>query len=121
MKSITEFASFTLSKGLKSRETLLAEGKTPEEVQAALGTSFKFEGEKLTYFLKALDVAKDNAANLKRIIILGLNEGEALPAKAVSIDNVHLLPEFLVTSPTSFEQSEKKIKNGKRGGRKPKN
>ena len=121
MKSITEFASFTLTKGLKYKEALLAEGKSPEEIQTALGASFKYEGEKLSCFLKALDVAKDNANNLKRILVVGVNEGEALPAKVVSIDNVHFLPEFVVSAPSSFEKSEKNFKSAKRGGRKPKN
>jgi hypothetical protein len=63
MKSVTEFANFTLNKGLQAKATLLAEGKSPEEVQTSLGETFKFEGDKLKYFVNALEVAGQNAEN----------------------------------------------------------
>lgn len=96
MKSVTEFPSFTLTKGLAQKATLT--GKTPEEIQASLGESFKFEGEKLTHFVNALEVAGANSANLKRVVVMSLNEGEKAPAKAVQVEAFHYVPEFIVTA-----------------------
>jgi hypothetical protein len=96
MKAVTEFASFTLTQGLKTQAALAAEGKTPEEIQAGLGTAYKFEGEKLTHFINALDVASKNADNLKRVVVMSLNEGENAPAKAVQVEAHYYVPESLV-------------------------
>ena len=69
MKSVTEFANVTLNKGLSTKAAMTAEGKSPEEIQEGLGTTFKYEGDKLKYFMNALDVAGQNQTNLKRVFI----------------------------------------------------
>ncbi|MDZ4083363.1 MAG: hypothetical protein U1E10_10530 [Bdellovibrionales bacterium] len=112
MKAVTEFASFTLNAALKVRATLAAEGKSPEEIQASLGTTYKLEGEKLGYFLTALDVAEANAQDLKRVMVVRLNEGETAPAKAVQTEDIAVFPEALV----KFVPPKAKD-DGKRGGR----
>lgn len=112
MKAVTEFASFTLNKGLKTQSALAAEGKSPEEIQTSLGETFKLEGDKLGYFVKALEVAGQNAENLKRILIVRLNEGEAAPAKAVQAEEIYYVPEFLNLTPAKPVQ-----KDAGRGGR----
>ena len=98
MKSITEFASFTLSQGLKAKAALTAEGKSAEEVQAGLGTTFKYEGDKLKYFVNALEVAVQAGENLKRVLVVSLAEGEAAPGKAVQLEEMHYVPEMLNTA-----------------------
>lgn len=112
MKAVTEFASFTLNAALKAKAALAAEGKSPEEIQAALGTTYKYEGEKLGYFLTALDVAAANADNLKRVLVVRLSEGEKPPAKSTQTEDIAIYPEALVQN-----RVEKPKDDGKRGGR----
>lgn len=115
MRLVTEFASFTLVKGISTRAALLAEGKSPEEVEAGLGEAFKLEGDKLKHFVNSLDVAAANADKLKRVVVLSLNEGENAPAKATKIDDVYYGPEFLVAARPAAEKTD--AKGGGRGGR----
>lgn len=113
MRAVTEFASFTLTKAIAAKAALTAEGKTAEEIQASLGTSFKLEGEKLTCFVQALDIAAQNPTNLKRVMVVKLNEGEAAPAKATEVEGFHYIAEQIVTAAPKKEVS----KDGKFGGR----
>jgi hypothetical protein len=112
MKAVTEFASFTLNAALKAKAALAAEGKSPEEIQAALGTTYKYEGEKLTYFLTALEVAAANADGLKRVLVVRLAEGEKAPAKATQTEDIAIYPEALVQA-----RPDKPKDDGKRGGK----
>lgn len=112
MKHITEFPSFILSKAVTAKTSLSGEGKTPEEIQANLGETFKFEGDKLKHFVAALDVAAQNTSNLRRILVVSLNEGENVPVKAVKVEEHYYVPEFLVLSAPVKESSE-----GRRGGK----
>lgn len=97
MKSVTEFAIFTLNKGLAAKAALAAEGKSAEEIQTSLGETFKLEGDKLKYFVNALEVAGQNQQNLKRVFVISLAEGETVPAKATQVEELHYVPEFLNT------------------------
>lgn len=114
MKHVTEFPSFILSKAVTTKTSLSGEGKTPEEIQTNLGETFKFEGDKLKHFVASLDVAAQNANNLRRILVVSLNEGENVPAKAVKVEEHYYIPEFLVLSAPVKEASEK---GGRRGGK----
>jgi len=95
MKSVTEFPSHILVRGIEAKTALAAEGKTPEEIQASLGVTFKYEGDKLKHFLNALDVAAQNAG-LSRLVVMSLAEGEKAPAKALKVEEVYYVPEFRV-------------------------
>lgn len=119
MKSVTEFNSFSLAQGNKTKATLAAEGKTPEEIQVTLGTTFKMEGDKLKHFTNALEVASQNAEGLKRVLVVTLAEGEAAPAKATQVEEVHYVPEFIIDpkkNPAPAD-SHKGGKGGRRGGK----
>lgn len=96
MKSVTEFPSWTLSKGLQAKTALVTEGKTAEEIQTSLGETFKYEGDKLKHFVNALDVAGQNTDKLRRVLVVSYTEGEAVPPKATKVDEHHYVPEFLV-------------------------
>lgn len=96
MKSVSEFQIFTLNQGIKSKAVLTAESKTPEEIESSLGASFKLEGDKIKYFINAIDVAEKNLQNLKRVRILSLNEDEKAPHKAVKVEELYYVPEFYV-------------------------
>ena len=112
MKSVTEFQSFTLNQGLKTKATLAAEGKSAEEIQAGLGEAFKYEGDKLKHFVSALEVAEKNAEGLKRVLVVTLAEGEQAPQKAIQVEAHHYIPEFLVTVKPAGDTHK-----GKGGGR----
>ncbi|MDG0815525.1 hypothetical protein [Bdellovibrio svalbardensis] len=115
MKSVTEFPTFTLNKGLAAKAALTTEGKNAEEISASLGETFKFEGDKLKHFVNALEVAGQNKDALKRVVVMSLNEGEKAPAKAVQVEEFHYVPEFLITAkPVVAEKADGK---GGRGGK----
>jgi uncharacterized membrane protein YgcG len=115
MKSVTEFPSFKLVQALKTKAALTAEGKTPEEIQASLGEAYKLEGDKLKYFINALDVAGQNTEKLNRVVVMTLNEGETAPHKATKVDEMHYVPEFF----TAQKPPEQRSAGGPggRGGR----
>jgi len=118
MKSVTEFAVFTLNQGLKTRADLTAAGKNPEEILAGLGESFKFEGDKLKHFAQALDVAGQNVTNLKRVIVVTLAEGEQTPPKSTKVEETCYIPDFYLDPKAAPKfDARSKGKGGGRGGR----
>ena len=115
MKAVTEFPSFVLAKAIPTKAAMTAEGKTPEEIQASIGETFKLEGDKLKHFVAALDVAAQNPTNLRRVLVVSLAEGEAAPAKAVQVEENYYVPEFMVMSaPKPAAAADGK--GGRRGG-----
>jgi len=118
MRSVTEFASHTLAKGLADRTALAAAGKTPEEIQTELGTAFKYEGDKLKHFIAALDVAAANQDGLSRVLVGALNEGESAPAKAATVDGHCYVPEFKsAPRPVNLQKRDPKADSGRKGGK----
>ncbi len=118
MKSVTEFWNINLVKGLKAKEALLAEGKTPEEIQASLGETFKLEGDKLKHFTNALEVASQNPEKLHRVLVVTFSEGESVPSNAIQVDDHHYVPAF-IKEPAAATASKDDAKPGRRGGRSP--
>jgi hypothetical protein len=118
MKAVTEFPAFTLNKAIQTKAALLAEGKSPEEIQESLAQNFKLEGEKLGFFMQSIEVATTNSQNLKRVMVLRLNDGEAAPAKAVQVEQICYVPEFLIqASAAAAATAPTKGGKGGRGGR----
>lgn len=113
MKAVTEFSSILLNKAMTTKNSLTAEGKTPEEVQTSLGETYKLEGDKLKYFVTALDVAAQNSKDLKRVMVVSLNEGESVPAKGTKIEEMCYIPEFIMMAPPAPKAD---AKGGGRGG-----
>lgn len=121
MKAVTEFSVFTLNSAIQTKAALTAEGKSPEEIQESLGKSLKIEGEKLGYLIQSLEVASTNAQNLKRVVIVKLNEGEKAPLKAVQVEELHFIPEFFAaagSAPKPAAQGKGGRQGGNRGGNK---
>ncbi len=116
MKSVTEFPNFTLNKALQAKAALTADSKSPDEIQQSLGETFKLEGDKLKHFICALDVAGQNTENLKRVVVISLNEGENAPHKATKVDDFHYVPEFYVAAKPNTAQSGAKGGRPRRGG-----
>jgi hypothetical protein len=121
MKSVTEFWNVHLQKGLKTKTELAAAGKTPEEIQAGIGESHKYEGDKLKHFMNAMEVASQNTEGLSRVLVVSLGEGENAPPKAVKIEETHYIPEFTTAPrPVNTQKAEKGGGRGKGGGGKGK-
>ena len=117
MKSVTEFQSHLLTRGVEAKTALLAEGKTPEEIQASIAESFKFEGDRLKHFLNSLDVAAKNTG-LSRLVVVSLGEGETAPSKAVKVEEHYYLPEFRILSqPAPTGRDARGGRGGRQGGR----
>ena len=116
MKLVTEFQVFTLNKALSAKAALATSGKTPEEIEASLAETFKLEGDKLKFFVNALNVAGENATDLKRVFVATFAEGEKIPAKAVQVEEHHYIPEF-ITVAKAAAPATKDGKGGGRGGR----
>ncbi len=79
MKTITEFLGATLKNALKTKQELVAAGKTAEELPAAMGESLKLEGDKLTVLLSTLEIVEKKTNDLKRVVVCTLAEGEVAP------------------------------------------
>jgi hypothetical protein len=117
MRAVTEFPAHVLIKGLNAKAALLAEGKTPEETQESLGLTFKFEGDKLKYFMNALTCAEANKDGLCHLRVLKFGEGETVPPKAMLIDELHYVPEFPKAPNTKIATKHDKKDKGPKKGR----
>lgn len=116
MKSITEFAQPVLQKVLAAKTALASEGKTPEEIAAALGETFKIEGDKLKYIQAAADLVVGKPS-FRRVIVTSFAEGETAPAKYQKIDDIHYLVETLeISKPAPVVANGKGGRGGPRGG-----
>lgn len=117
MKSVTEFWSFALLPGMETKKALVAEGKTPEEILAAIGEKHKLEGDKLKHFVNAIDVAAANLDKLSRVLVVTLSEGENPPPKATKIEEHHYIPDFKV-DPKPVQTKKPDERGGpKKGGK----
>lgn len=117
MKSVTEFEKFKITQGLAAKTALAGEGKSPEEISAGIGEKFKLEGDKLKFFVNALEVAGPHLENLKRVLVVSLSEGETAPHRATQVEEHHYIPELLVTIRPPVEKADGKKGGGKGGGR----
>ncbi len=117
MKAVTEFPNYTINKAIAAKAALATEGKTPEEIQQSLGTTFKLEGDKLSHFVRALEVAEKKPEELKRVMVISLNEGENAPARAVKIEEHYYVPEYYAAPKVAAPVDEKGGRKGGRGGK----
>ena len=116
MKSITEFAQPILQKVLAAKTALASEGKTPEEIAASLGETFKIEGDKLKYIQAAADLVVDKPS-FRRVVVTSFAEGETAPAKYQKIEDTHYLVETLELAKPAAPAVA--TKGGGRGGPRP--
>lgn len=116
MKSITEFQQATLQKILAAKNSLAAEGKTPEEISAAIGETFKYEGDKIKYSLAAAELAKDKAA-VRRVLVASFGEGEKPAPNYQQVEDTYYLVEMFNAKPVAAEKSEgRSFRGGKKSG-----
>lgn len=79
MKTVTEIHSVELKSALSTFENLTKAGKTPEEISQAIGEAFKREGEKLKFFIGALETVRGRDRGLKRVVVLLPQEKDKIP------------------------------------------
>jgi hypothetical protein len=118
MKTLTEFFGrnlksleeqmATIQSGAQTaaEEALKAEGKTEEEIQAALPEAIKgvvaakiteltkMEGDKISWALSALEMVKGKRGSIKRVLVMSAGEGEKIPAGLKEIDGKYFSVEF---------------------------
>lgn len=118
MKTLTEFATPTLKNAHEKRQELIAAGKTPEELPAALGEVLKLEGDKLTFILAALEAVGEKTHDLKRVVVSSLAEGEKAPSSAKLIGEKYYTVEYYPPIHKPGQQKPQAELHGKgRGGR----
>lgn len=114
MKSITEFQPATLQKVLAAKNTLTAEGKTAEEISAAIGETFKYEGDKIKYALAAAELAKDQTS-IRRVLVATFGEGEKPAPQYQQVEDTYYKVETFNAAPVA--RAEKvDPRNARRGG-----
>lgn len=113
MKSITEFQPTTLQKILSAKNTLAAEGKSLEEISAAIGETFKFEGDKIKYALAAAELAKDQSA-IRRVLVATFAEGEKPAPMYQQVEDTYYKVETFNAKPVVTEKADPR--NARRGG-----
>lgn len=94
MRTVTEFAALTIKNAAKTQQELTAAGKTAEELPAAMGEALKLEGDRLNHLLGALEVAGNRLDDLKRVLVIALNEGETAPSGAQQKGEQWLIAEY---------------------------
>ena len=117
MKSITEFQPSTLLKVLAAKTALTAEGKTAEEISAAIGETFKYEGDKIKYALAAAELAKDKTS-IRRVLVATFAEGEKPAPNYQQVEDIYYMVEAFNAKPVVMEKAD--ARGPRRGGDKNK-
>lgn len=116
MKSITEFTQPILQKVLAAKTTLISEGKTPEEISAALGETFKLEGDKLKHVQVSADLVAGKPT-VRRVLVATFNEGETIPSKYQKVEETYYAVESLeLNKPAAVVAPTKGGRGGGRSG-----
>ncbi|OFZ22813.1 MAG: hypothetical protein A2X94_11965 [Bdellovibrionales bacterium GWB1_55_8] len=119
MKTLTEFPAATLKNALKTRDELIASGKTPEELPQALGEALKVEGDRLSHLLNALECVGKKVSDLKRVVVLSLSEGEKAPSGAKQFGEHQYIAEYYpsLNPPKPARSDEHRGDRGGKGGK----
>lgn len=117
MKSITEFQPTTLTKILNTKNALAAEGKTPEEIAAAIGETFKYEGDKIKYAIAAAELAKDKTP-VRRVLVASFAEGEKPAPNYQQVEDTYYMVEMFNAKPVVMEKTETRGGPRRGGGNK---
>lgn len=115
MKTLTEFDGFRLKNALSKKTELTTAGKTAEELPAALGEELKLEGDKLTHFLAALEVAEARPDGIKRVVVFSVDEGKSAPKGALQKGDKWYLAEYFASAPTRQGRNNNRDDRGGRG------
>lgn len=114
MKTMTEFVGSHLARWNQEIAALVAQNKTPEEIDAWLTETQKLEGDKLGVLKTALTIQKERAEGLKRVIFMTKTEEEKLPEGVYQKNEHYYRLEFF---PAAAGASTKGRADNSRGGR----
>lgn len=114
MKTLTEFAGLNIKNAAKTKQELIAGGKTPEELTAALGEALKVEGDRLTFLVNVLEFVGTKQNDLKRVVVFSLAEGEKAPLNAVQKGEHYYLIEYF---PSMNQEKPRASQDDRPGGR----
>jgi hypothetical protein len=133
MKTITEFNGFSLRDAFQKKTAIAkdvtaeitAQGKAGEELTAAvaagiqekLGVELKLEGDKLKYFLAALELTQGKDRGLKRVVVLTAAEGEKAPPEAKEKEGTYYLVEYFPAPPEQKHGRREGARDAGRRGR----
>ena len=109
MRAMGEFPVHILTKGIEAKKALMAEGKTEEEISAAIGETFKYSEGKLKNFITAVGIVEPKTEKLYRVRIFAFNEGEKVPENAVQVEELHFVAEYFGDKPTGAAPVTEKV------------
>lgn len=119
LRTFTEYDGFRLRNALNAVAGLEKEGKSAEEIEAALKEQFKLEDEKLKLFQAAMTVAKQKLEHLKRVIVYHRPDNAIEGAPPVGYEEAeakYLKSEFFyIPQPKRAPRGDRR--DGKGGGR----
>lgn len=107
MKTITEFSGFALKEALAKKTALLAEGKSEEEVQAAINEILKLDETKVSFYKNAVDMTASRMDRVKRVVVATkATEGEKVPEAFMEREGHFYLVEFFPAPQTRGGKKE---------------
>lgn len=119
MKTITEFSGFSLKDALAKKTALVTEGKTEEEIQAALKEALNLDDTKLPFCQNALDMTSSRVDRVKRVLVaVKAKDDEKVPEEFAEREGHFYLVEFF-PDPTQAGRPRggRDSRDGGRGGR----
>ena len=123
MKTLTEFSGFVLKEALAKKTALLAEGKTEEEVQAAIHEQLKLDETKVGFYKNVLDMTSSRLDRVKRVVVaLRATETEKVPESYIEREGHFYLVEYFASADSrgavsSGRDDDRRGGRGGRGGR----
>ena len=95
MKTLTEFSGFVLKEALVKKASLLAEGKTEEEAQAAINEQLKLDETKVGFFKNVVDMTGSRRDAVKRVVVaVKATETETVPTAFMEREGHFYLVEY---------------------------
>ena len=99
MKTLTEFSGFLLKEAMAKKAALLTEGKTEEEVQAALVELMKLDEAKTGFYKNVIDMTSSRMDRVKRVVVaLRATEAEKVPESYIEREGHFYLVEYFPSS-----------------------
>jgi len=119
MKTLTEFSGFTLKEALAKKSALIAEGKSEEEVLAAIHEQLKLDEAKAGFYKNVVDMTSSRIDRVKRVVVaLKATETEKVPEAYMEREGHFYLVEYFPTADSRARMgASDRDDRGGRGGR----
>ena len=113
MKTLTEFSGFVLKEAMSKKAALATEGKTEEEVQAAVNEFLKLDETKTGFYKNVVDMTSSRVDRVKRVVVaVKAVETEKVPENYIEREGHFYLVEY-------FPEAGRAPARGGRGRRAP--